>query len=292
MTQMEATWTKNSATGRSLPRPPRVVRGAFAALSRSAPWLAARLAEVLFLRPPRRRAPERERVWVGGATRLELRVAGRQLAVWTRGVGPTVLLIHGWGGRGSQLGAFIEPLVSHGFRVAWFDHVGHGASQGGLSSLPEMAQAIGEVGRRIGPLHAIVAHSLGSAAATIAQHAGLSVERCVYLSPPTTILYFTRVFCDILGFTREIEARLQRRIERRFDIRFNDLQGPRLAREMTPPPLLIFHDRTDTDVPFSHGVELATAWPRAKLVLTNGLGHRAILRETAVVDQAVEFVSA
>ena len=75
MTQMEAAWIKNSTNVRSLPKPPRVVRGAFAVLSRTAPWLAARLAEVLFLRPLRRRAPERERVWVDGATRLELQVA-------------------------------------------------------------------------------------------------------------------------------------------------------------------------------------------------------------------------
>ena len=98
MTQMEVAWTQQSTIGRSLPRPPRVVRGAFAALSRSTPRLAARLAEVLFLRPPRRRAPERERGWVDGATRLELRVAERRLAVWTLGAGPTVLMfaaLHG-----------------------------------------------------------------------------------------------------------------------------------------------------------------------------------------------------
>src|SRR6478672_6561261 len=33
------------------------------------------------------------------------------------GEGPTVYLVHGWGGRASQLAAFVEPLVAKRHRV-------------------------------------------------------------------------------------------------------------------------------------------------------------------------------
>jgi hypothetical protein len=41
----------------------------------------------------------------------------RRLPVYSWGSGPTILLAHGWSGRGSQLGAFVEPLVEQGFRL-------------------------------------------------------------------------------------------------------------------------------------------------------------------------------
>ena len=81
-------------------------------LSRFLPSPAAWLAERLFLSPPRFRAPDRERDLLGRARPITLRVAGRRIAAWTRGTGPRVLLVHGWGGRGSQLGSIVEPLIS------------------------------------------------------------------------------------------------------------------------------------------------------------------------------------
>jgi pimeloyl-ACP methyl ester carboxylesterase len=54
-------------------------------------------------------------------------------------------------------------------------------------------------------------------------------------------------------------------------------------------PALLLHDREDQDVPFSHGEELARAWPGARLMPTTGLGNRAIVRDPAVVRRAVTF---
>jgi len=34
------------------------------------------------------------------------------------GKGPTVMLVHGWSGRGAQLGELVEPLVAAGDRPA------------------------------------------------------------------------------------------------------------------------------------------------------------------------------
>jgi len=44
-------------------------------------------------------------------------VGGRRIEMWKWGRGPAVLLAHGWGGRGAQLGAFVDPLVARGFSV-------------------------------------------------------------------------------------------------------------------------------------------------------------------------------
>src|SRR5688572_7959580 len=98
-----------------------LVRATSRALSAVAPPLAARLAERLFLSPPRPRRPAAELALLATGRARPLQVGRRHLDVWLWGSGPSVLLVHGWGGRGAQLAAFVEPLVARGFSVVSFD---------------------------------------------------------------------------------------------------------------------------------------------------------------------------
>src|SRR5262245_14171103 len=104
----------------------RLLVAGLGGLSHLAPGVAARLAERLFLTPPRHPAPDRERDLLAVARTGVVRVNGGRVRTWTLGAGPRILLVHGWGGRGGQLGAFVEPLVARGFSVVWFDGPAHG----------------------------------------------------------------------------------------------------------------------------------------------------------------------
>ena len=55
-------------------------------------------------------------------------------------------------------------------------------------------------------------------------------------------------------------------------------------------PGLIVHDRGDRDVPVAHAERLQHSWPDARLMLTEGLGHRRILRDPEVIAAAVDFL--
>lgn len=85
--------------------------------------------------------------------------------------------MHGWGGRAEQLGAFVAPLVSRGFRAITVDGPGHGASAGRRSSGVEIARGLADVVAQLGPARGVIAHSLGAAAVTFAVREGLRVER-------------------------------------------------------------------------------------------------------------------
>lgn len=267
-----------------------LVRLVFRITGRLAPRLAARWAEALFFTPPRAQPSLRTRDFLASGRRFEVRMQGRRIVAWSWGEGPAVYLLHGWGGRGGQLAAFAPPLLHAGFSVVAVDAPGHGASEGRLSSLPEFARGLRAVVDATAPAHALVAHSLGAAAAVLALSDGLAAGRAVFLGPAADPTAYLRHFARELGLSPAVMEPLRRRSERRIGFRWSDLDVLFLARSMSAP-LLVVHDREDGEVPWTEGVAMAEAWPNARLVTTTGLGHRKLLRDPAVVARVVSFVA-
>lgn len=267
------------------------LRMAVALASRATPELAARWAERLFFTPHGRRSSTRASAFLDAGRRLDLRVDGQRLAVWTwgAGAGPSVLLVHGWAGIGGQLAAFGQALLARGHRVVAFDAPGHGQSQGRLSSIVHFARAIDAVAQELGLPQAIIAHSLGAAATARALSAGLAVERAVFIGPTGGPRDWARRFALQLGIPSPVMARMRERSETWLGASWDDFDIPVLAERQTAE-LLVIHDRSDAEVPWSDGAAIAAAWPHARLVTTAGLGHRRILRDTRVVEQALAFV--
>jgi len=187
---------------------------------------------------------------------------------------------------------FVAPLVAAGRTVVAFDAPGHGTSNGNRSSLPHFAWALRSVAAAVSDNapDAIIAHSLGCAATTLALREGLTAGRVVFISPPLNPADYTNRFGDILGLEAEIIDRMRMRIEERFLRKWSDYSLAETARTMTAP-LLVIHDRDDQDTLWSEGAALAGAWPGARMMSTEGLGHRRILREPSVIEAAAEFVS-
>jgi pimeloyl-ACP methyl ester carboxylesterase len=274
---------------------PGALRLAVTVLQGLAPGLLAAVGERLFLRTRRFPVPARETRALEAARTQRLETSVGSLPVWVWGEeGPAVVLVHGWEGRGSQLGPFAEPLVAAGFRVVAYDAPGHGAAPGGSSSLVLMAKALSEVVGRVerawGPAAAVVAHSAGAVAATYAVALGLPVERLVYVAPGADLLAYSRRFARALGMSEALRRRLQERLERRIGVAWSEIEPVERAPEMTAP-LLAFADRDDPESPLPTVEALIRAWPGAELEVTSGLGHRRILRNPEVIGRAVEFLA-
>ncbi len=264
------------------------VRRSVAWLSRRRPELAARVAERLWARTIRRERPAREVAWLEGARPFVVPWNLSGLQAWSWGEGPVVVLVHGWDGRGSQLGSLVEPLVKAGFRVVAFDAPGHGDSGGKRASLVSFADAITATVRRVGPVHALVAHSLGGAATTLALSVGLPVDRVALIAPVDAANGVGR-FSRFIGLTAEAQASFERNLEQRYGAPVSAIGAAHLAPRMRARALVV-HDEEDRWVPWSDGEITATAWPGADLVVTRGLGHHRILRDPGVIDRVVRFV--
>lgn len=266
-----------------------MLRTAFRAVGSVAPGIAARWAETIFCSPPRHEPRPSEEAFLATGTRLTVRSENQDLAVWTWGTGPIVLMAHGWGGRAGRFSAIAGALVEANFRAVLFDAPAHGASMGQQASLPEFSRALRAVGDRVGPLHGLIGHSLGGAAVSIAMRDGLRTGRAVLLAPPADVVLFSDAFAEHLRIPPRARDLMRQNLETRLQFRFEELHIPTLARIMTAPALIV-HDVEDTDVPYVHGQEIAGAWPGAELFTTTGLGHRAILRNPEVVRRTIDFL--
>ena len=267
----------------------------FGLLERFAPGLGARWAESLWFRIPPARG-RRDRLAPPGRP-FQVPVLGGMVAGETWGEGPAVYLVHGWGGWRGQLDALVAPVTAAGYRVVTFDAPGHGDSDPGpegpgRSSVLEFAAALSAVAAAHGPAAAVVAHSLGATATAFAMRDGLATDRAVFVSPMADPLPYTRAFATRLGFGERVRTRLVGRIERRVAMPMSAFAVPAIAGQVATPPLLLVHDRLDSETGWSDSAAIARAWPAARLVTTSGLGHRRILRDPAVVAEVAGFLTA
>lgn len=258
-----------------------------------APRVAGRLYLEAFLRPPRIDPPERELEWLRGTRRHEWTAGGRKFIGFSRGEGPTVLLVHGWAGRGSQLGAFIEPLVRRGHRVVGVDLPGHGRSPGRRSSIPECAWAVEAVLRDLGSVESVITHSMGGVATTAALRATAGevseVERLVLIGVADDVGALTRRITTAMGFDPGVYDQFQRLAERRFAVDFGEYV---LSRDREPARRVLgLHADDDREVNLDEGRSWADVWPRARFEVHSGLGHTRILRQPSIVDRVVDFVA-
>lgn len=264
-----------------------LVRG----VDRLSPAWGARMAARLFLTPRRTRTPERERHWLANAHREtfplgRFRLTGHR---WSRS-GPPVLLVHGWEGRGSQLGGLALALAERGFQPVTVDLPAHGGSSGRQTNLMEFAESVGAMVRYLGGVAGIVAHSFGAASTTIALREGLPVGKLVYLAPSEDFDHFPKLFGQWLGLPHPLSDRMRTSIERKLGATMSDLRGSVLAPSMNTP-LLVVHDADDVDVPWKDGKTYSEAWPGARLLTTRGHGHRRILCEADVLKSVGAFLS-
>jgi pimeloyl-ACP methyl ester carboxylesterase len=264
-------------------------RSALRALSHAAPGVAAGLFEKALLTPDKVRRCEDPQP-AAESTAFRIPYGSGWLAAWSWGEGPTVLLLHGWGGAATSLTMFVDPLVERGFRVVAYDAPAHGQSDGQRTNLVECAGAALQVGRSVGPLRAIIAHSFGAPAAALAVQYGLKPECMVMLAPPQSIIDLSMEVGDVIGFPRHVCELMGQRLASRLRIDWEELATDRLVDGLGAP-LLVVHDRDDRTVPWTHGEAIADAATRGQLLSTTGLGHWDIKTQPDVMRQVLDFVS-
>ncbi len=204
---------------------------------------------------------------------------------------PTVLLVHGWNGWAQQMERFVAPLQERGFAVVAFDHVAHGASAGNRSSLPAMIRTVEYVSSEVPNLVGVIAHSLGAAAvASVLASSRRELQGAVLIAPPSDPRPYLAMLARMLGAPKALMPQIEQAAGHIAGVELKRLVADPWTVRRIRTPLLIVHDVDDGEVPISNGYAY-TMGSRARVLATDGLGHRRILRDLHVVDQAAGFIS-
>lgn len=274
----------------------RVFRWGLGASQHVWPALAVRAAYRLFGTPLPPKWLHRRRSWSPDWQMEAWPFENTSLTLYSRPLavpGPVVLLAHGWGGHAGQMLALADALSAHGLQPVLVEMPAHGRSQGATSNLPQFARALEYVSARLlqqgHTLRAVVAHSLAANAGAYAVSRGLATSRLVLLAPPASPLEYTRLFAHVFGLSEATRAAMQRRMEAREGILMPQFEpaavGPRIHQ-----PTLVVHDRQDSINRFADGVAYSQAIAGARLVATEGLGHRRILQDAQVLREVAAFL--
>jgi pimeloyl-ACP methyl ester carboxylesterase len=276
----------------------RLFRLALGASQRLWPSLAVRAACRLFLTPLPPKWLNRRKPWDASWRIESWPFESASLTVYSQAAaphGPVVLLVHGWGGHAGQMLALADALAAQGLRPVILEMPGHGRSAGAESTLPQFTRAIEYVTARLRQqgfeLRALVAHSLGASAAAYVASRGLPIDRLVLLAPPASPPEYTRLFAQVFGLSETTRAAMQRRIEEREGLLMPQFEAPAVGPRIRVPTLVV-HDRRDRINRFADGQAYAHAVRGARLVATEGLGHRKILKDAQVLGEVAIFLRA
>jgi len=255
-------------------------------------WAAAYM-RFFFKRPPRPRPKPEALHWRDKARQSDLYIPaiGKTIKVYEwPNEGPAVLVVHGWGGHGTSLWKLIEALAGDGYRVISFDAPAHGQSPTRSTLMKEFIEAILALDRRYGPFHAVIGHSMGGISALNATGShGLNPRKLVLVSIPDSIEAIFYKFARALGLTPGVARKNIEYLEKVYGMDIHRIAGAYNAAR-TPVPTLVIHDRDDKEVPYTDAEAIAKELPRGEQLLTEGYGHRRIIRNPVIIGRILEFI--
>lgn len=204
---------------------------------------------------------------------------------------PLVMLIHGWTGRGSQMGALAQALQKNGFRVLVFDNHAHAQTPGNDSTIFKQSEVQWALEEKFGPIYAIVAHSFGGMITPYSLSQGMKAQKVVCISPPAHFDFLLERFSQSLHLPTSIQHYLVTRFKEEYgDDLVERVSSNNTSQHLGHIPALIIHDEDDEDVPISEAETLHQSWPNSALIRTKGLGHRRILYNAQVIENVVNFL--
>lgn len=212
-----------------------------------------------------------------------------RIAAWRLGEGPAVLLVHGWEDDNALWTPMIDALEARGHAVVAFDNPAHGLSDGARGHAPEVADAIAAVARELGPVKAVVAHSVGAWGSALAINEGLAVERFVLIAPPSGDTQSRwRHAAARMGMSEDQLDAAVRRMKDHLAAQGRDTLDV-TARKLDVPMLFV-HSRVDDRCPFDGAEAMAAACKDARFYPLEEPDHRMTAQDAEAIAAITYFL--
>ncbi len=206
------------------------------------------------------------------------------------GQGPTVLLLHDWGGAAAQMTSLVTPLVEAGYQVIIVDAPAHGDSPGKQTDMTELISVIKDIEAKFGGFYGIFAHSCSATAAVVAMQEGVKTSRLILSNTAASIDFYLRRFSVELKASRQTMGRISAGLNVSLKRNIKDFSIINIVPVLNVPALLI-HDQQNPIVQHIEAVALDKLWPACELILTQGLGHDGILTDPATIYKITRYIA-
>lgn len=272
------------------------VRCSLAAADRVLPRQTANVVSQRLFRLPEGPATRLREPAPTGSRPFTLEHNGTELHGWDWGTANRLLYVtHGWAGCIGDMHHVAAAAVEAGWRVVGVDGPSHGNSGPSIrgerySSFQELAGAIQAVMTAFGPPDAVAAHSMGAINITYAmRQIGVTPGRIAFFAPFVGGEAFPRGLREGIGVGPATMRYLRPLAEAQLGTTPTEVS---LFHNPLDVPTFVVHDRGDRAHHWTNAQALSESWPHTSLMLTQGLGHRKILRESETIDPAIRFLNA
>ena len=276
-----------------VPKIPTIIIATGKILQFIVPPLAVLFAIKLFRTPIRFKTPARENMMAESAQKKMVLIPelNQEVMVYSYGYSKRkVLLIHGWSGRGTQLFKIADKLLENGFMTISFDAPAHGKSTGKTTMMNEFVKTALFLEKEFGPFEIAIGHSLGGMAVLNGIKQGLNLKKAIVIGSGDVITDIIKEFVAKI----QLKPKMVDKIKQHFYNKFGediDNYSAYIAAKSVKIPTLVLHDTEDKDVPVSCAHHIRQNLEQGEILITNGLGHRRILKDAKVISRIVEFIN-
>lgn len=212
---------------------------------------------------------------------------------WNKGAGRKALIIHGFESSVINFEKYVNPLIKKGYEVLAFDAPAHGRSSGKQVNAIIYRDFIKHIYSDYGPIQSFMAHSFGGLAISMAL-AEIKHDdnyHIVLIAPATE----TKTAIDLLfQFLRLDDAIVRKEFEQIITrMSGHHLSWFSIARTLQKikAKILWIHDEEDKITPLKDVLTIKEEnYPNIQFVITKGLGHRRIYRDTNVGKAVIDFL--
>jgi len=254
--------------------------------------LATKFALKIFKTPRKFTTPEREEMMRESAKKQLITVPSIQKEVMVYEYGYSkqkVLLVHGWAGRGTQLYQIADKILENRMMVISFDAPAHGLSKSNTTNLPEYVATINYINEIYGPFEAVIGHSFGGITAMTALADNPFVNKLVTIGIDCSINDVIDNFAKKLQLNQRVATKIKKHLSTLFKKSIESVSPCKTAKKIMIDTLVL-HDTQDKDVDVSNAYKIRQNLVNGELLVTNGLGHRRILRNKKVINRIIDFI--
>ncbi len=227
---------------------------------------------------------------------IEFDRKGKKVALsW--GQGPVVILFHGWEGRSTQMAPIAQKLASKGYQAIALDFTGHGESSGRQSSFNALISDVAALHEHVlnnisKDVHAMIGHSAGGVCMMESRlRHDLKVDNFVVISSPSAPYPAIASLRKNLKVPQHVLEMVQDSIAQSFQTDWPTiLAGKAFTARHNNERLLLVYDEDDTLIDHTDGEKIASIFPQANLIKTQGFGHTKVLWNEGVVDNICDFI--